>query len=656
VETGINIASDYNPRPRGRGGRAAMEARGRTVSAAVQEHLRRLCLHEFPCGIGSWNKSRFLSQTWRSWRELIPREEVTGSPGEETVEDLLGLVCSPHSPWALLEGSSAEDRFLRQLAIQNPRMLKVTFFYSYFRSLQVVDKQVSAWPASREFLLSFLGWKEGLGGRVPGSQGCPHLSQVLELYGNSIPSMECLCVRPPPGLQHLGLGHNKLLGPSQSLYITARHWPNLVSLDLGFNDLTDLQSMMGSLSSLRHLRLLVLQGNPLALVPYYRGFTIDSLAGLCVLDDITVSPSEKHQFRGLSRSGDFLAHEAQFVVTIGSVTGVLDTSVLDPEPGPQGPFITYSYYVTYNFVEDEEGEGGEYVEGVLAEVCAPSGLVLGIVKQLGDEIPEKVIPEEVIPKEVIPKEVIPQEVIPEKVIPQRAKDPVESVPSTTSQSADMEESVASGGSTPLPTSAEELAKLRPRIDPQLCRSPGTVLFSTVRKPWADIIQCNYEMQHTLRDLVPLKAFLLAGTTVTVVEEKILSWPVVPPLVDSPLSTKKGKGEKDKKEEKELSKELRQDPPILRVLGSGRVLLEPLLMGEPLVSTVCNFGVIRTMESDRLTFFRGGGEPAGSPVRTHVLVFFPVYESDYQPEPLTVKVQIQLNQCRSAGEALRMLAA
>lgn len=76
-----------------------------------------------------------------------------------------------------------------------------------------------------------------------------------------------------------------------------------MSLDLGFNALTDLQSVVGSLISLRRLRLLVLQGNPLALVPYYRGFTIDSLAGLCALDDVTVSPSEKHQFRGLSRSG-----------------------------------------------------------------------------------------------------------------------------------------------------------------------------------------------------------------------------------------------------------------------------------------------------------------------------------------------------------------
>lgn len=51
----------------------------------------------------------------------------------------------------------------------------------------------------------------------------------------------------------------------------------------------------------------------------------------------------------------------------------------------------------------------------------------------------------------------------------------ESVPTTTSQSAELGESVVSGRSTPLPgsiASAEELAKLRPRIDPQLCPPPG----------------------------------------------------------------------------------------------------------------------------------------------------------------------------------------
>lgn len=67
---------------------------------------------------------------------------------------------------------------------------------------------------------------------------------------------------------------------------------------------------------------------------------------------------------------DLLAREAQLLVTIGNVKGVLDTSILDPEPGPQGPFISYSYYVTYDFVEDEEGERSTH-GGVLAEVCAP---------------------------------------------------------------------------------------------------------------------------------------------------------------------------------------------------------------------------------------------------------------------------------------------
>jgi hypothetical protein len=64
---------------------------------------------------------------------------------------------------------------------------------------------------------------------------------------------------------------------------------------------------------------------------------------------------------------DLLPREAQFVVTIGNVKGVMDSSVLDPEPGPEGPFVTYRYYVTYDFVEDEGGEGSEY-GGVLAEV------------------------------------------------------------------------------------------------------------------------------------------------------------------------------------------------------------------------------------------------------------------------------------------------
>ncbi|XP_073864312.1 leucine-rich repeat-containing protein 43 isoform X10 [Macaca fascicularis] len=435
--------------------------------------------------------------------------------------------------------------------------------------------------------------------------------------------------------------------------------PNLVSLDLGFNDLTDLQSMVASLRTLRHLRLLVLQGNPLALVPYYRGLTIDSLAQLCVLDDITVSPNEKHLFRGLSLNGDLLAQEAQFVVTIGNIRGVLDTSVLDPEPGPEGPFVAYSYYVTYDFVRDEEGEAVEDT-GELAEIVKPSPSSELLVEESPEEVGEDVI----------------------KDIVGGVTEEVEgSLESEVEESGESELSVISGPSTVLQTpraSAEELAKLRLRIDPRLCPSPGTVLFNTTHKPWAEVIPCGYEMQHSLRDLVPLKAFLLAGTTVTIVEEKILSWPVVLPAVDSPLSAKRGKGEKDKKgkekdrkgqgekepakqewkvpkKKKELPKELRQDPPILQVLGRGLVILEPLLAGEPLVSTVCNFGMVRTLTSDRLTLARDSKKIKKVAKKEKPKAVNPIYESDYHPEPLTVEVQIQLNQCRSAEEALRMFA-
>ncbi|XP_059976995.1 leucine-rich repeat-containing protein 43 isoform X3 [Lagenorhynchus albirostris] len=588
-----------------------MEPPALTVSAAVREHLRKLCLHEFPCGTGSWNKSRFLPQTYRAWRELIPREEDAVGPGEETVDALLGLVCSPHSPWALLEGSSAEDRFLRELAIQNPLMLKDSFFYTYFRSLRVVDKQVSLvdndllkFVKLEELVLSANQIKE------IDTTNLPPTLKVLELYGNKMTSMECLCTRPPPRLQHLGLGHNKLLGPLESLYVTSDYWPNLISLDLSFNDLTDLQGMVSGLRTLQRLRLLVLQGNPLALVPCYRGFIIDSLSGLCVLDDITVAPSEKHLFRGLSHSGDLLAHEARLVVTVGHVRGVLDSSVLDPEPGPQGPFITYSYYVTYEFVEDEEGEGDEYGR-VLAEIVKPPPST----EQLGEDIPKEPVKE--------------------------AEDSVGSGLASQSQSRELEES---GASAPLPRpmdSAEELAKLRPRLDPRLWPSPGTVLFSTVRKPWSDVIPCNYEMQHVLKDLVRLKAFLLSGTTVTIVEEK------------------EQKGSK----KKELRKDLRQDPPILRVLGSGPVDLEPLLSGEPFVSTVCNFGVVRTLETDRLTLYRDSKKKKSEKAKNAALEArksktklsaASVYESDYRPDPLTVEIQIQLIQGHSTEEALRML--
>lgn len=51
---------------------------------------------------------------------------------------------------------------------------------------------------------------------------------------------------------------------------------------------------------------------------------------------------------------------------------------------------------------------------------------------------------------------------------------------------------------------------------------------------------------------------------------------------------------------------------------------------------------------------GRREPADSGPADPALVSFSGYEGDYHPEPLTVEVQIQVNQCRSAEEALRTI--
>lgn len=51
---------------------------------------------------------------------------------------------------------------------------------------------------------------------------CPW--QVLELCCNAVVDLQDLCAQPPPELQHLGLGYNRLCSPSQDKYLTAAFW------------------------------------------------------------------------------------------------------------------------------------------------------------------------------------------------------------------------------------------------------------------------------------------------------------------------------------------------------------------------------------------------------------------------------------------------
>ncbi|NXD97888.1 LRC43 protein, partial [Chaetorhynchus papuensis] len=345
-----------------------------SVSAAFQEYLRHLGLQDFPCGLGSWVRlwggtavghgtglpllllSPCLQNKSCLNARRSPRAEPAGleeavPPGEETPEALLELLRDQHSPWALPPDCSPQDRLLREVAVLAPELLRGSRVFQVVKSLRILDKGVEEVD---EGVLQFQQLEELiLSANHISKVTSAHLPQtlkVLELCCNAVCDLQDLCARPLPELQHLGLGYNRLCGPSQEKQLTVDFWPNLVSLDLSFNSLTDLLGLVSQLSTLQNLHILVLQGNPLALIPTYRGFLVDSLPKLSILDDIHIGPEERQQFHGLARQPELIRSEGRVVVSIGEMKGLPDPKALQQlKVGSEGPVITYSYCVTYEF-------------------------------------------------------------------------------------------------------------------------------------------------------------------------------------------------------------------------------------------------------------------------------------------------------------------
>ncbi|XP_041890948.1 leucine-rich repeat-containing protein 43 isoform X3 [Corvus kubaryi] len=518
-----------------------------SVSAAFQEYLRHLGLQDFPCGLGSW--VRVWGGTAMGYGTGLPLPllspcpqnksclnaepaglEETVLPGEETPEVLLELLRDQHSPWALPHDCSPQDRLLREVAVLAPELLRSSRVFQVVKSLRILDKGVEEVD---EGVLRFQQLEELIlsANRISKvtSAHLPRALKVLELCCNAVHDLQDLCARPPPELQHLGLGYNRLCGPSQEKHFTVDFWPNLVSLDLSFNSLTDLQGLVSQLSTLQNLRILVLQGNPLALIPSYRGFLVDSLPKLSILDDIHIQPDERQQFHGLARQPELIRNEGRVVVSIGEMKGLPDPKAFQQlKVGSEGPIITYSYRVTYEFAEREELEDRDSPE----------------VTQIHQS-------------------------------PTVATLDVDSSAQDTGEAKSHQESAAT----------EEP------------KAHSAKVFATPGQPWADTIDFSYRKEHVAKDLVGLKSYLEAGTIVSVVEEKVLSWPVDADAEENAATNKKEGQElkkdsaKDKQKKKKQPCEFRSDPPIRSILGTRRVTLKTLLATENRVAAVCEFGIL-----------------------------------------------------------------
>uniref|UniRef100_A0A8V5H2H7 Uncharacterized protein n=1 Tax=Melopsittacus undulatus TaxID=13146 RepID=A0A8V5H2H7_MELUD len=448
-----------------------------TVSAALQEHLRHLTLQDFPCGLGSWNKSRFAAR--RSPHGGQPglwaapaRQEEDVPLGEESPEALIELLKDQHSPWALPPGCSPQDQLLREVAVLEPELVHGSNVFQVLRSLRIVDKGVSAVDA-----------------------GLLQLQQLEELI------------------------------------LSANHISRVTSANLP-----------------RTLKV----RNPLALIPTYRGFLVDSLPKLSILDDIHVGLDERHQFLGLASEPELTRSEARVVVSVGDMKGVPDPSTLQQLADDSDfPVITYSYCVTYEFVEGEELDDGSSAESL-------EGATLDADSSAQDTGETK-----------------------------------------NQQEPEATEDHVLGG----PSVLRKENSLRGFLCPCTAK-----VFVTPGKPWEDIIHYSYRKEHIVKDLMGLKSYLAAGTIVSVVEEKVLSWPVEGPQPCTEAcpcaGALQGPACKDKQKKKKKSCELRSEPPIRKTLGTRKVTLEALLATEDLVTALCDFGTLMTEEPPLTNFITG----------------------------------------------------
>ncbi|XP_045082845.1 leucine-rich repeat-containing protein 43-like isoform X2 [Coregonus clupeaformis] len=327
-----------------------MNMSSRTLSLAVEEQLRSLCLKDFPCGHGCWSKSRgniFEEQSWG----YIEQDEGREGAAKEEQEALMEHLTSPLSPWRHEESWSPQALTLTELSVRTPELLHGNFIFSHFNTLRIVDKGVSIvddgllrFSSLRELVLSANKMSELQ------AEYLPCTLQVLELYANQVSSLKGLCSQPLPCLQHLGLGCNRHGSPADIQYLTGTLWPRLVSLDLSWSGFQGQQALVDALATLPCLRTLVLEGNPLTFTPSYPGFILDSLPRLLYLGATRVTPDDHHRFGGLAKMRDRIVDQAMATVTVRRIRGVPDPLLTVDESSPEFPVVSYSYFVNYEFL------------------------------------------------------------------------------------------------------------------------------------------------------------------------------------------------------------------------------------------------------------------------------------------------------------------
>ncbi|VDI58221.1 Hypothetical predicted protein [Mytilus galloprovincialis] len=390
-------------------------------------------------------------------------------------------------------------------------------------------------------------------------------------------------------------------------YLTGDYWPNLLSLDLSHNNLSDLLDVVRKLGTLPKLRNLILQGNPLALIAGYRGYTIDSLRKLNILDDIMISADEKHHYKGLARRREYILDEAKVTLEVGYIKGVpMPDEIKNPDDQPEYPIVERKYLVQFMFLaetvskpevmhiphDDLEmpGLGGEspMPSGDQSTYSGmPNGTILKSKsktkngKKTSPAIQEEDEGTDMSFMETAKNVNFTAE--PEVVI---AREPTTELEKLEEQ----DQSVCQ--STPVPGQREgggspDKEQHKEEADDVIKESP----LNSGMGPWSEDIQLNWSQVVIRDDLLGLRNFFKQGMNIMVMEEMVHCTPdsTVGSAVSKSASAKDKKGKDDKgkggKKKKEPEMELKRGPPSYTTLANFHIPMEEFLEGEYEFKTV-----------------------------------------------------------------------
>lgn len=578
---------------------------------AFEKQLRTLCLKEFPCGGGSWRESKTKNTKLLKSKDNVESiYSITlkdfGAEHEKT-ETLQEYVSSKSSPWHLDYSWSEEAKQLREIAVKSPWLIDDNFILGHFKTLRIVDKDVA--EVDKE-LLKFKNLEElTLSANklvTVNSKNLPVSLKVLELCANQISDLSALCVRPPL-LIHLGLGMNKVSFIGD--YLTGDYWPNLLSLDLSHNNLSDLLDVIRKLGTLPKLRNLILQGNPLALIAGYRGYTIDSLRKLSILDDIMISADEKHHYKGLARRREYILDEAKVTLEVSYIKGVpMPEELKNPEEQPEFPKVERKYFIQFMFVEEPVSKP-EIIQITHDELSVMDGLGGMSPMPSGDQSTYSGMPTSpAIPEEEDETDISFTETAKNVNFTEEPDVVVARAPTT-----ELEKEQSVSQSTPEPKQQEVSSS--PVIEEQKEEEPEVIKVGAINSglgPWSEDIQLNWSQVVIRDDLLALRNFFKQGMDIIVMEEMTLATPAdETPEALSPSGQKKdkkkddkkdakGKDDKDKgkggKKKKEPELELKRGPPSYSTLATFHIPLEEFLEGEYEFKTVFKKDIVELASS------------------------------------------------------------